>query len=128
MSDKTIAQKLQVKEGYRVLFVNAPKDYYKTILSCMPKGVIIETKSAGQYDIIQTFITSQREIEDQLVKLKSVLKPKGILWATYPKGTSEFKGDINRDTIREYASSIGLQAVAIFSVDQNWSALRLKLL
>jgi len=58
--------------------------------------------------------------------LKSVLGPKGILWATYPKGTSGVKADINRDIIREYARTIGLEAVALVSIDETWSGLRLK--
>jgi hypothetical protein len=34
--------------------------------------------------------------------------------------------DINRDSIAAYAATIGLQAVAMISVDEDWSALRLK--
>ncbi len=49
-----------------------------------------------------------------------------MLWVTYPKGTSKVKADINRDIIREYARTIGLEAVALVSVDDTWSALRLK--
>ena len=34
--------------------------------------------------------------------------------------------DINRDNIAAYASTLGLQAVAMISVDEDLSALRLK--
>jgi hypothetical protein len=37
------------------------------------------------------------------------------------------KGDINRDTITAYAETIGLEGVAIVSIDEDWSALRLKI-
>ena len=50
-----------------------------------------------------------------------------MIWVTYPKGKGKIKSDINRDSIREYSASIGMEAVAIFSVDDDWSALRLKL-
>jgi hypothetical protein len=56
-----------------------------------------------------------------------MVSPKGIIWATYPKGSSSMKSDANRDVIRFYVEKIGLEAVAIFSVDDNWSALRLKI-
>jgi hypothetical protein len=49
-----------------------------------------------------------------------------MIWVTYPKGTSKIKSDINRDSIWKYAQTIGLEAVAIFSVDGDWSALRPK--
>jgi len=38
------------------------------------------------------------------------------------------KTDINRDTINAYAGSLGLQGVAMISIDDDWSALRLKLI
>ncbi len=38
------------------------------------------------------------------------------------------KTDINRDSIVEYARSIGMEGVAMISIDEDWSALRLKLL
>ncbi len=59
--------------------------------------------------------------------MKSLLSPKGILWLTYPKATSKIKVDINRDTIREHSKLVGLEAVGIFAVGNEWSALRLKL-
>jgi hypothetical protein len=58
--------------------------------------------------------------------MKAALNPGGMIWVTYPKGTSKIKSDVNRDSIREYAKTLGLEAVAIFSVDDDWSALRLK--
>ncbi len=45
---------------------------------------------------------------------------------SYPKRTSGVKTDVDRDVIREYAASVGLGAVAIVSLDDTWSALRLK--
>ncbi len=84
-----------------------------------------EPKSTA--DLIQLFVTSRSELEKNLGKLKILLAPSGALWVTYPKGTSKAKSDINRDSIREYAQSIGLEAVAMISVDDTWSALRLKI-
>ena len=72
-------------------------------------------------------MTSKKELSEQLSKLKPFLSDNGIImWVTYPKGTSKIKADINRDIIREIAPSFGLEAVAIFSVNEDWSALRLK--
>ena len=45
---------------------------------------------------------------------------------TYYKGTSRVKTDINRDTISAYTHSVGLEGVAMISIDDDWSALRLK--
>jgi len=127
MSDKSVAQKLQVKEGHKLLLVNPPPGYRETLLKGLSKNVVFLKDAKIPADIIQVFVASQKELEEQLFKLKPRLDPKGIFWVTYPKGTGKIKADINRDTIRERALPHGLEAVAIFSVDEDWSALRLSL-
>jgi len=36
------------------------------------------------------------------------------------------KTDLNRDILREIVIGFGLETVALFSVDETWSAMRLK--
>jgi len=126
LSSKPIAQKLQIKENFSVLLVNEPEGY-GSMLGKLLAGVTVSTEPNKPFDVIQVFLTSKKELENQLAKLKSTLKPKGILWVTYPKGTSKVRTDVNRDIIRQYAQKIGLQAVAMVSIDETWSALRLKI-
>ncbi len=125
MSDKTISQKLIFKPGYKVLLINPPAGY-ESSLGILPPGLNISTKPSGQFDLIQVFASSRKELVVKLEGLKGLLKPNGLLWVTYPKGTSKIKADINRDSINEYAKSIGLHGVAMVSIDDTWSALRLK--
>jgi hypothetical protein len=127
LSQKPVAQRLVIKENYKVLLVNEPKGY-RSMLGRLPANVAVLTEPTSKpVDLIQVFVTSKKELEDKLAKLKSVLNPKGLLWVTYPKGTSKVKTDINRDIIREFAQTIGLQAVAMVSIDETWAALRLKI-
>ncbi len=126
MSSKSVVQKLQLKAGQKFLLVNPPKGYMES-LGELPKNVSVISELSDRAEMIQVFIPLRSELEEQMARLKPLLSPQGILWLTYPKGTSKIKTDINRDTIREYAQSVGLEAVAIFSVDANWAALRLKI-
>lgn len=127
MSDKTVAEKLLIKSGYKVLIVNAPEGYEK-ILTDLPQGVKILEKLDKNVDLIQLFVNTLAELEAELKALKPLLKPAGILWLSYPKKTSKIKADINRDSINAYAITIGLQGVSIVSIDDTWSALRLKII
>lgn len=127
MTDKSITQKLQIKVNRTVLFVNAPGDY-DAKLGTLPEGVFVVRKAHGPIDIIQVFVNSRRELEEQLPRLKSLLTPGGVLWVTYHKGTSCTATDINRDSIAAYARSLGMQTVAQIAVDADWSALRLKII
>ena len=126
MSDKSIAQKLFIKPGFKFLLVNPP-DGYLTLMGELPEGTILLSDSSCQADAIQVFISNRMELETQLPILKQVLAPKGMLWVSYYKGTSKVKTDINRDTIYAYARSIGLDGAGLFSIDDTWSAMRLKL-
>ncbi|MBY8999428.1 MAG: hypothetical protein KGD64_00775 [Candidatus Heimdallarchaeota archaeon] len=65
----------------------------------LPDNVKILTKLEDSIDVIQVFVKSKAELEDLLPNLKDFLHPKGKLWVTYYKGTSEYKTDINRDSI-----------------------------
>ncbi len=71
-------------------------------------------------------MTSAKELQQRLPKLKSNLKPGGLLWITYPKGSSQIDTDVNRDSIYAFAATVGLKGVAMIAVDNDWSAFRFK--
>jgi len=125
MSEKTIAQKLFLKPGQTLVLLGAPAGY-QALLGDLPAGMRLATELGAPADVVLCFATSKARLAELLPALRAGLKPAGILWIAYPKGTSKVATDLNRDIIAEYASSHGWQAVAIFSVDAVWSALRLK--
>jgi hypothetical protein len=68
----------------------------------------------------------QLNFEEQFKNLISLVEPGGMFWLTYPKLTSKLKADINRDSINLFAQQNGWIGIAMISIDDNWSALRLK--
>jgi hypothetical protein len=127
MSDKSIAQKLFIKPGNKYLLVN-PLEGYIAQLGVLPNGSTLLNETNSLMEVIQVFLVNRAELEAQLPRLKMLLAPKGMIWVTYPKGASKVKADINRDSINAYAHSIGLEGVAMISIDDDWSALRMKLI
>jgi hypothetical protein len=125
MPGKSVAQKLLIEEGYQVLLIDAPKCYLSALRAECPQATI-SAKKTGEVDLIQLFVSSDAELRKILPTLTDRLRPKGLLWVTYPKGTSGIAADLNRDTIRKYAGTVGLQVVSVIAVDEVWSALRLK--
>jgi hypothetical protein len=122
MSSKSVVQKLGIKKGQRLLIVGAPAGYSP---GALPPDSRMAT-TIGEADVAQIFVFSKKELEQNLLSLKKELGPVTALWVTYPKGAAKTKSDLNRDVIREYAATVGLEAVSIFAVDETWSALRLK--
>lgn len=119
MSQKPLVQKLLIKESHNVLLINSPSDYQTRL----GNAKITTDLSAKPFDLIQLFVSSKKQLEEQLPKTKLLLKDNGLLWVTYPKGG---KTDVNRDSIREYATKLDFQTVSLVSVDDTWSALRMK--
>jgi len=125
MSEKSVIQRLFIRPGNKVLLINPPEGYPAKI-SELPEGAMLLSVPDQPVDVIQVFVANRAELETQLPRLKELLASKARLWVTYHKGSSRVKTDINRDTINAYARSIGLIGVAMISIDEDWSALRLK--
>lgn len=123
MAEQSLAQKLQIKPGRSVAIINAPEGY-AAALTDLPPDVSVQY-AAAPADIIQIFVQDRAALEAQAPQLKPLIKPNGMLWVTYRKGTAKIKTDIHRDSIAAYAHTIGLTPVAIIAIDGEWSALRL---
>jgi len=124
MSDKSVAEKLQIKPGRSVLLMNPPASF-EVLLGPLPEGVIL-LQEEKQADIIILYTLNQVELEAQLGQAKGLIRQGGMIWVAYYKGTAKVKTDIHRDSINAYARTLGMVGVAMISIDQDWSALRLK--
>ena len=125
MSDKSVAQKLGMKAGKEMFVARAPTDI-ASLLGLVPKGAAWSAKGAGQFPLVLLFAKDRATLVKELPTCKSKLAAGGALWVAYAKGTSAKLTDINRDSIREYVTTVGLDTVGIIAIDEDWSALRLK--
>lgn len=125
MSTKTAAQKLMIKPGQKVLFVGAPANLDE-LLGPLPGNITIVDDNHEPADVTVAFVKNRQELEVQLPRLKEKFKPGGMLWIAYYKQTARVKTDIHRDIINDFAKSIGLEGIFMISINEDWSALRLK--
>ena len=125
-SDKPLAQKLLLKPNQRIYLAQAPEGYQES-LGPLPEGASMVTDARTAVDVIQLFVRNREALEEYLPKLKIRLSRYGVMWVTYYKGTSKLHTDLTRDTIATWARGIDLEAVRMISIDDDWSALMLKL-
>ena len=129
-STKLAAEKLRIQAGDKVRVVNPPENLPELVAE-LPEGVLLfdqastNTAPVGA-DVLLLFAQDRASLEASLPQAPSELAPQGILWVLYHKGTSSVQTDINRDSINAYAQTLGWQGVAMVSVTDDWSALRLK--
>ena len=124
MPDKSILEKLQVKPGRSLLILNPPQDFLAKA-GAMPAGAELFLEKQPAF-IVTAFLRSMQEFLVLLSEIDRFLLPAGIFWVAYPKLTSILKGDVNRDTLNAAAQQRGWTGVAMISIDDDWSALRLK--
>lgn len=123
MAEKTPSEKMLMRPGRTIRYVNAPADL-PAVLSKDPDPAPAADALA---DIILLFANHRAELEALLPPLRAQVAPDGMVWVAYHKGTSPVKTDINRDSIWKYARTIGFDAVSQVAINEDWSAMRLKI-
>lgn len=118
----TIAQKLKIKEGYRLHTLNAPANFKKQ-LGPLPAGVKIAGPGGGS-DQLHWFVTSRAQVEQELGKVLPLVKGDTVCWVYYPKGTSGIQTDLTRDKGWDalLRHNDTLTWISLVSFDDTWSA------
>ncbi|MDF1695896.1 MAG: DUF3052 family protein [Saprospiraceae bacterium] len=119
-----LAQKLGIKSGFSVLIINRPKHYYK-LFSDLPSDLtFLKSGVEGEVDFIHLFVKNKEEFIDRIVHAKPLINKTGMIWVSWPKGSSSFASDLKRDFIRDYILELGLVDVKVCSIDEDWSGLK----
>jgi hypothetical protein len=125
VAEQSLAQKLGVKPGHRLLILNAPGGYLDQ-LKPLPEGTTLHTSGEGQYDLVQLFVHNKADIDAHAPSALESLREDGLFWVAYPKQSSKMKTDINRDVGWETVKGLGLDGVKQIAIDALWSALRFR--
>ena len=124
MAEKTAAEKMRLKEGMTAALLHVPDGMLEEL--GVPEGVTLTADPAAA-DFILDFATNQAEAEGRLRALRPSLRGESVTWMAYPKGSKAKGFDISRDTIWQFAGTIGLVLNANIAIDDVWSAVRMRL-
>ena len=123
-SKTPLARKLGLKANFKIHLFNAP-DYYNGLFDELPEGLEhIKTLESLKLDFIHAFFTSKKELSNTIQGLKNALKQNGILWVSWPKGTSKIETDINREIVRSMVLEAGLVDIKVAAINSDWSGLK----
>ena len=75
-------------------------------------------------DFIHLFCRTLEDLEQHIMPCKVALKKTGMLWISWPKGTSSSATNLKRDPIRDYVLEIGLVDVKVAAINKDWSGLK----
>jgi hypothetical protein len=106
MGEKTVAQKLGLKAGRKLVIKQQPEEV-AALIGALPLGAELVTDGTKPNALILMFARDKAALVKGLPACKRQLEPGGALWVAYIKGTSGKKTDINRDSIREFVGTLG---------------------
>lgn len=122
-SKRPLVEKLGIKQGARAVVLNAPDGYAKW-LGRLPKNTVLQNELRGPSDFIHLFVRGAEELETRFPVAKQGLEQDGMLWVSWPKGSSKVKTDLNENIVREIGLKNGMVDIKVCAVDETWSGLK----
>ncbi len=123
-SGTPLDKKLGLKFNFNCILYNAPKSYIKWFNNLQLDLTNFNENQLESVDFIHLFCITFQELEKSISTYKPMLKKNGLLWLSWPKGSSKIKTDLKRDIIRDYILVNGLVDVKVAAIDENWSGLK----
>jgi hypothetical protein len=117
---QTIAEKLKIREGERLLPLNAPVSFKKGLGALPARAKIVANVSEATQ--LHWFVTTAAQVSKEWAKVRQMLREGVVLWTYYPKGTSGIQTDLSRDKGWEAIEHTNLQHLSLISFDETWSA------
>ena len=121
----SLVKKLQIKGDMRLLVLNAPAGFL-AMLDPLPAGASVVTSGDGPFDVVHGFARDAEELVRVVPVALAALKPGGMLWFAYPKGSSGIPTDLSRDVGWSALTARGWEGVRQIAIDEIWSALRFR--
>jgi hypothetical protein len=120
--EKSVAQKARVKPGTAIAVVNRVPGVVESL--GLPKDVAFVAPAQAQ--LVFLFARTRAELEKKMPPTVAALGSGAALWVFFRKGSKDAGLDMNRDTVWAVAETLGLRPLGIVSVDDTWSAFRLR--
>ncbi len=122
-SKRSLADKLGIERGTKIIALSAPPNYAK-LLGLLPEGASISTRMARSVRFVHQFVTKRHELERAFPSIDAALVDNGTAWISWPKKASGMATDLTEDIVRAIGLPLGLVDVKVCAVDEVWSGLK----
>jgi hypothetical protein len=123
--DEALVKKLRVPPDGKIAIIEPPEGFL-ALIGRTARDTRAVGSDFGSYDYVQMFAAGVADVERLAPLALRAVKPDGLLWLCYPKGTSKIKTDLNRDRGWTVVRETGWEGVALVSIDETWSAMRFR--
>ena len=120
--EKTVAQKARVKPGTAIAVLNRVPGIIESL--GLPRSVAFV--KPAEAELVFLFARTRAELQTELPPAVRSLSPGSAIWVFFRKGSRNSGLDMNRDTVWAAAEKLGMRPLGLVSVDDTWSAFRLR--
>ena len=118
-SKTPLEKKLGIKDLFNVYLYNAPEAYSEWIHN-LPFSLTFSDEKPKDLDFAHIFCTTEEALREALSTCNDKLNPKGMLWVSWPKGSSSIASTINREDVRSIVLETGLVDIKVAAIDADW--------
>ena len=120
-SGTPLPKKLGIKEGFKVVVVDAP-DSLETTLGRLPDGARVVRGGRGARNLTIWFVRDVKALEKKVDSMVKHGEPG--LWIAWPKKSSAIASDIGDQIVRDAGLSRGIVDYKVCAIDETWSGLK----
>ena len=120
MSDKSVAERLQLKGKRRLAILGATREVDQIV------GAAERRAQVADANVVLLAVLDLTGLKRELPTAIAAAPSQAIIWVAYPKLSSQLASDLSRDVIRACVPEFSYDTVSQISIDGDWSALRLK--
>lgn len=128
-SGTPLPQKLGLKDGMAIAFAGLPRhlDDLARSRDFLSVEIVDDWRmlAGDHFDYVHLFTDSAEVVRAALKSLRTIIKPAGMIWVSWPKKASKVPTNVTEDVIRDAALSDVLVDVKVCAVDETWSGLKL---
>lgn len=132
----TVLAKLRLKPGMAAYVAGVPTALKRALAlpedvrdmagDTAESGVPLDSPALGESEFVLTFVNNQAGAVAAIAELEPALVVGAVTWIAYPKGSKAAGHDVSRDTIWRAANEAGSVLNANVSLDETWSAVRIR--
>lgn len=122
-SGTPLVKKLGLKSGFSIYILNAPEHYWD-LISPIPEDITTPNPGNHNLDFVHYFEKEYGKLMDTFNHFKDAVKRDGMVWISWPKGSSSLSTDLNGNIIRAEILKTEFVDTKVCAVDSDWSGLK----
>jgi hypothetical protein len=122
MSERSPAEKARIRPGTSIAVINGVPAVVESL--GLPED--IQFVDVGEAELVLLFTRDRAELMSLMRPAVAQLRAGATLWVFFRKGSSAAGLDMSRNDVWAIAEELGMRPLGLVSVDDTWSAFRLK--